>query len=91
MKIVAIKEFDNTEQTPLLPLVPEPVKGSSKDDLASIKISTQPGMAGAAKVKVSVKILEGLEENPRELIPGARVWKTHSLGSVVQLVRNRWR
>ena len=39
-----------------------------KDDLTSIEISTQPGVAGAAKVKVGIKILEGLEETPRELI-----------------------
>jgi len=68
MKIVAIKEFDNTKATHLLPLVPEPTKFTGKDDLTSIEISAQPGVAGAAKVKVSIKILEGLEETPRELI-----------------------
>jgi len=68
MKIAAIKEFDNTQTKPLLPLVPEPTKLAGKDDLTSIEISAQPGVAGAAKVKVSITILEGLEETPRELI-----------------------
>jgi len=36
--------------------------------LTSIEISTRPGTAGAARVKVEIKILEGLEETPRELI-----------------------
>jgi len=67
MKIVAIKEFDNT-QAPLLPFIPEPTKVTSKDDLTTIDISTQPGTAGAAKVKVGIKILEGLDDNPCELI-----------------------
>ena len=68
MKIVAIKEFDTSKSQPLLPLVPEPTKLAGKDDLASIEISTRPGTAGAAKVKVGIKILEGLDERPRELI-----------------------
>jgi len=72
MKIVAVKEFDNTKQAPLLPLIREPTKATSKDDLTPIEISTRPGRAGAAKVKVGVKILEGLDENPRELI----VWRS---------------
>jgi len=45
MKIVAIKEFDNTKTKPLLPLVPEPTKLAGKDHLTSIEISTQPGVA----------------------------------------------
>jgi len=68
MKIVAIKEFDNTKTQPLLPLVPEPTKLAGKDNLTSIEISTRPGTVGAAKVKVGIKVLEGLEESPRELI-----------------------
>jgi len=40
MKIVAIKEFDNTKQAPLLPLIPEPTKVSNKDNLTLIEIST---------------------------------------------------
>jgi len=68
MKIVRIKEFDNTKTKPLLPLVPEPTKLAGKDDLTSIEISTRPGTTGAARVKVGIKILEGLEESPRELI-----------------------
>jgi len=49
-------------------LIPEPTKVASKDDLTSIEISTRPGAVGAAKVKVSIKILEGLDDSPRELI-----------------------
>ena len=61
MKIVAIKEFDTRKKSqPLLPLVPEPTKLAGKDDLSAIEISTRPGVAGAAKVKVGIKILEGL-------------------------------
>ena len=70
MKIIAINEFDNTKQAPLLPLVPEPTKVSSKDDLTSIEISTRSGTAGAANVKVTVQILEGLEDSPHKLIAG---------------------
>jgi len=80
MKIVAIKEFDNTKSTPLLPLVPEPTKVADKDDLTLIEISTRPGVAGAAKVKVSIKILEGLEETPRELIAWCKSVECASIG-----------
>jgi len=44
-------------------LVPEPIKVAGKDDLTSIEISIQPGVAGAAKVIVGIKILEGLGRN----------------------------
>ena len=50
------------------PLIPEPTKVADKDDLTSIEISSQPGTAGAARVKVAVKILEGLDDGPLELI-----------------------
>jgi len=66
MKIVAIKEFDNTKQAHLLPLIPEPTKVTNKDDLTLIE--TRSGTAGAAKVKVGIKIIEGLDDSPRELI-----------------------
>jgi len=93
MKIIAIKEFDNTKQTPLLPRVPELVKVSGKDNLATTEIITRPGTAGAAKVKVSAKILEGLQLKKTHVnsLPGARVWNALLLDSVAQLVPNRWR
>ena len=68
MKIVAIQEFRNTKEKPLLPLIAEPIKLKGKECLTQIEISAVPGNANAAKVKLSVRILEGHSESPREVI-----------------------
>jgi len=83
MKIIAIKEFDNYKQAPLLPFIPEPTKVTSKDDLTSIEISSRPGTAGAAEVKVGIKILEGLDrldDSPHQLIAWRKTVESAFIG-----------
>jgi len=68
MKVTVPKEFGNTAKKPVLPLVPEEVKINRKEDLTSLILRSDPTRADSATVKFSFKILEGVEESPREII-----------------------
>ncbi len=61
---------DMSSKVSLLPLVPVEEESLTKDNSVTIEISTNPGTAGAAKVKLSVRILSG-----RESIRSAITWK----------------
>jgi len=72
MKVSVPKDFGDTSKKPVLPLVPEPVKGIKKEDLAAINLHSDPADHNSTQVKFSFKGLDGDHETPREILEWRR-------------------
>jgi len=68
MNVSVPKEFGNTSKKPVLPLVPEPVKGVKKEDLTTIMIYSNPADHASTQVKFTFKLLDGDSKAPREIL-----------------------
>ena len=72
MKVSVPKEFGNTNKKPVLPLVPEPIKSTKKEDLTTVNLYSDPGDHGSTQVKFSFKGLDRDHETPREILEWRR-------------------
>jgi len=68
MKVSVPKEFGNTNKKPVLPLVPEPIKGIKKEDLTTVNLYSDPSDHNSTQVKFSFKGLDGDHETPCEIL-----------------------
>ena len=72
MKVSVPKDFGNSNKKPVLPLVPEPIKGIKKEDLATVNLCSDPSDHGSTQVKFSFKGLDGDHGTPREILEWRR-------------------
>jgi len=68
MKVSVPKEFGNTNKKPVLPLVPEPIKGIKKEDLTTVNLYSDPSDHNSTQVKFSFKGLDGDHKAPCEIL-----------------------
>jgi len=68
MKVSVPNDFGNSSKKHILPLVPEPIKGVKKEDLATVNLCSDPAGHNSTQVKFSFKGLDGDHEMPREIL-----------------------
>ena len=80
MKTTTIKNFGNTTKQSLLPLVPEPINVTKKEDLCHAEINGILGQANAPKVRFTFKMLEAVGKSHTKSFIGAKMWNKPLLG-----------
>jgi len=68
MKVSVPNDFGNSSKKPILPLVPEPIKGIKKEDLTTVNLCSDPANHNSTQVKFSFKGLDGDHETPQEIL-----------------------